>query len=250
MDLLLRFLPVFLLFEFYGSLAEEDILASFDSGLSSSLPFEIAEGGTQLSLGLEPIPSGLEDLFLPSNGVDLGSDLFKSESAANFPLDDLSSSNEGFEIDLETNSGLLASAGASCVSDGGQFLGRTRRRDKSRCDNLNLKEPPTDDHRDQPTNPNEVFPRPGFNGGRLPGSFNDPQERPPGQFPALNTDFDNEYCPSGINGFRQYAICDSGLDRDRFLTGRFVYTLYHVSRCKFCSSKRSSPLDDLIHHRR
>lgn len=76
---------------------------------------------------------------------------------------------------------------------------------------------------------------PGLNAN--PGRFtNDPVNDP---FPRpflhwVNTDFDFIYCPSGRWGFREYAVCDSGLESDRkFDRNEMIYILYNVSPCTF-----------------
>lgn len=227
-------------------------------------------GGTQLSLGLELASSVLEDpasgifslgdtsVILPSNGDDSGSDLFSTEGISNLPLDDMfRSSNEGLQIsDLDTSfDGLLtSSSGASCLSDadGGQFISRIKRRDVGKsCINSNmLNKGPATDSDVLPPNPGNIFPPPGSNPERIDGRENDPKPRPVWIYPIVNTDLDFKYCPSGINGYRAYAVCDSGFEHDRVRTGT-TWNLSHVTRRKswvfkeaflasFCSNAKST----------
>ena len=247
MNLLLKFLQALLLFRISGSLADEDVFLSSDDGLSSIfLPLESTDEETLLSLGLGSAAPISEDLtsaifspgdlstFLTSNENDPGADLFGTESIAISPFDEFTSSNEGFDLDQEFSSELLASSGASCVSDAeGQFIGRIRRREDGRCSNPTIlqKEPATDGQ-ESPKNPNGVFPPPGSNPGRITGPWNDPKPRPEWEFPTANSDFDFEYCPSGVNGYRKYAICDSGIEKDRYGRSPFK-ALYHCTRRRF-----------------
>lgn len=248
----LRFLQALLCFGICGSLAEENIFLSSDSGLSSS---PLDDGGTQLSLGFDSASSVSEDPasamfplgdisnFLPLNGDNSEADMFSTGSIADLPLDEFTSSDEGFEIDPGSSSGLLASSIANCVSDGGQFIGRIRRRDNSCSAPAEFKKPSTDVQK-PPNDPDEVFPPPGSNPGRLSGHVNDPKRRPIYLDQEVNTDFDFEYCPSGISGYRLYAVCDSGLERDRSHIGP-TYTLYHVTRRKliFQTFPSTNPVD-------
>ena len=252
MNLLSGFLQVLFCFGIYGSLADENLFLSSDSE-SGPLPLENTVGGaTQLSLGLDSAISVIEDpasLIFPledistfslSNGGDSESDLFSTEPITGLlPDDGLIFSNEGLRVDDSGSSspdGLLASSsGASCLSDadGGQFISRIKRRaDATSCSNPNvLNKDPSKGSNHLPPNPRNIFPPPGSRPDRLPGSYNDPKPRNPLTYPVLNTDFDFMYCPSGINGFRTYAVCDSGFERYRIPTGP-VYTLIHVTRRK------------------
>lgn len=251
MTLLARFLQVLLslCFGIYGCLADEDIFLPSDSGSGPLFPLENTGGGTQLSSSPDSAASVSDDpasaifplgdisTFLLSDVDDSESDLFGTESIANSPLDELTSSNEGFQVDDPGSNfdGLFANSRASCVSDaGGQFIDRIRRRREGEtCINPTVfKDPTTDSDENLPPNPDKIFPPPGSNPGRLPGVWNDPKPRPPTTFRAVNTDFDFEYCPAGMYGYRTYAVCDSGVEKDRVPTGLF-YSLYHVSRCRF-----------------
>ena len=73
------------------------------------------------------------------------------------------------------------------------------------------------------------FHGPNANPGRWSNNpIDDPFPRPPLDW--VNTDFDFTYCPSGKWGWREHAVCDSGIESDRRFDRNFrVMMLCNVS---------------------
>ena len=230
MVLLVGLSQISLLIGIYASAIADDFLPD--------LGIDFDGAGSELALGLEPTS-------IASDSVDL--DLFvQTDPGGSLPSDGEISAldffwttdlSDGLFIDDETNMKLIAGSNVGCVSYEGQAITRTRRGNVCAEDSLltkpftegsDLKPPP------ERSNPN-----------RLPGSINDPKPRPTGDTTtAANTEEDFWICPSGVNGYRQYAVCDSGRDEDRFpgVTGH-DWTLWYVSRCRHTSG---SHLCDMI----
>ena len=236
--LLVCYLRAWLLCAAVGALADDDnnIFLSPDSGLTSF------GDGTDLLAGIDAsspeyensassmFSLGDSNAFLPFNEV--GSDLFDSDLGDIGSPNDITSSNEEFNLDDGFISGLIANSDADCVFNEGQPIGRMRRRENTCRDPTLFKDPSTDVQK-PPANPGGVFPPPGSNPGRLSGPRNDPKPRPEGAFAAANSEFDFEFCPSGTDGYRKYAVCDSGIAGDRFHLGFGIFSLFHCTRSKY-----------------
>lgn len=225
-------LQTLLLIGICGSLAADDVFPEPGADYSQFLSLGTVEGGTSIALGSGSdslTPDNLEldfltqmdpAVFLPSNEVDSALDFFATTDSSDdlFP-DDASSL------------GLIADSGIGCVSYEGQPISRIRR-DNFCTDPSLLKTPPTNEN--QPAKDSDTtFPPPGSNPGRIPGKSNDPKPRSQYDSNALNIDEDFQICPSGPNGYRKYAVCDSGIERDRYPQGGDYYALYHCSRRTF-----------------
>jgi hypothetical protein len=126
---------------------------------------------------------------------------------------------------------------ADCLSHyDGESVNNLGRRNDASCPagfvpDVPAPAPFTNDHRQPPP---IYFPPPGSHPGRMrPGEpEHDPRPRPVTH--RQNTDFDFKFCPSGTNGYRLYAVCDSGNPDDRVLVLRMDYTLFHATFCKLC----------------
>ena len=177
---------------FYGTFA---FSLSSTSGPSQIVPLENVENEAQL--------------------VDTSSFLpLHEEDFASFP-DEIIASN-----DPE----LLANSNADCE----RSVGKIRRRAEV-CPPQS-KTPPTGVK--TPIDENGVFPPPGSNEDRLPGFQNDPKPRSKWSGDVANSAFDFEFCGSGPHGYRNYAICDSGDEKDNLRGAGGWYTLWRVTRRK------------------
>jgi hypothetical protein len=102
-----------------------------------------------------------------------------------------------------------------CASDGVQTMAKTRRRNMCPVN----------------TTPKQ-FPPPYANPGRRDMSpENEPKPRPARY--VRNTKNDFEACPSGRDGYRMYAVCDSGQESDRIFTESRGWTLINVDPSMF-----------------
>lgn len=152
------------------------------------------------------------ELTFDSSGDDPNTSLFADDSLLS---PDLSASIT--PLDLNQDQDLLADAGATddeCVSLDDQndrvFISKRRTAANDVCTppeaGRKKKTPPVEP---PPVDPEDWKPPPGSNPGRHSDApWNDPAPRPSEYRP--NTDFDFQYCPAGVFGFRQYAVCDSG----------------------------------------
>lgn len=125
------------------------------------------------------------------------------------------------EIIASNDPELLANSNADCEGP----VGKIRRR-AGMCPPT--KTPPTGVK--TPINEKEVFPPPGSNPKRVVGFQNDPKPRP--EWDVANSAFDFEFCGSSVNGYRDYAICDSGKEKDRMREVGGSYSLWYVTRRK------------------
>lgn len=235
MVLLVRLSQISLLIAIYESAVADDFLPGSGIEYSQFLPPEIDGEGTELALGLDPasIPSDSldSDLFvqtdpagsLPSNGENSALDFFSTSD----PSDQLFT-DDASSIDL------IAGSNVGCVSYEGQAISRTRR-DNLCVDDSLLKEPPT-------AGSDLTFPPLGSNQNRLPGEINDPKPRPVTDIP--NSEEDHELCPTGQNGYREYAVCDSGREEDRWQYFVYEWALWH------CSHRRHTSRFFLLRHDR
>lgn len=225
-------LQTWLLVGICGSLAADDVFLDPDADYSQFVPLDTIGGGTAMALGSESgslIADNLETdfftqadpvAFLNPDGADSASDLFAT-------ID----SSDGFLTDDASSLDLIANSGAGCMSYEGQPISRIRR--DTFCTDPSLLETPSTNEKQPTKDSGTTFPPPGSNPGRLPGKQNDPKPRTGYDGNALNTDEDFQICPSGTNGYRQYAVCDSGIKEDRYWQGYpGIYALYHCSRRK------------------
>lgn len=210
MILLAGLLRTWLLIEIYAFVIAEDFTSFSDPDFSQFLPSEITGAGTELALNLNSAsvtPTGLDpDLFAQidpagSDGEISALDFF----SATDPSDSLF-------IDDAINTDLMAGSGVGCVSYEGQPISKRRRDnfcgDPSLPQNLPAAaQPPT-------VGSDGTFPP---HPGRLGGERNDPKPRVQSQpNEAENSQEDFMFCPSGYLGYREYAVCDSGLEKDRW----------------------------------
>lgn len=233
MVLLRGLLCTWILIGIYGSVIAEDFTSVSDPDFSQFLPSEITGPGTELALSLEPAP------IAPSS---LNSDLFAQTDLAgsdggNFALDFFSAADRSDDLfnDNASNTNLMAGSGVGCVSYEGQPFSRIRR-DNFCVDQSSPQNPPAAVQ--QPiVGSDATFPPTGSHPGRLSGKQNDPKPRVrsrPNE--ADNTEEDFMFCPSGIDGYRDFAVCDSGLEKDR---KRGVtdhdWSLWDVTHCEHTS---------------
>lgn len=216
MTLRVGLLQALLLCGICGSLAEDSNLFFEDD----------AGGGTEVAwdtdLAASPALGDLASVLLPP-GV-LSASLPSSEDESTSNLFDI---NDKFGLEP------LANSGVDCGFDQGQqSIGAIGRRGKVCPDVTPYKDPRTDTQQ-PPKTPDKLFPPPGSNPGRVPGISNDPRPRPDYAYPAANSDFDFQFCPAGVNGYRQYAICDSGFEDDRLSDFLGYYSLWYVTRRKY-----------------
>jgi hypothetical protein len=103
-----------------------------------------------------------------------------------------------------------------CASDAEQTMTKARRRNNMCPVNTTPK----------------PFPPPYANPGRRDMSpENEPKPRPASH--VRNTKNDFEACPSGRDGYRMYAVCDSGQESDRIFTESRGWTLINVDPSMF-----------------
>lgn len=186
-----------------------------------------------LALELEPEPASIPpdnlDLDWLAQMVSVGS---LSSTGENSALDFFSPTNPSGEIFTEdaSNTQLIAAPEAGCVSYEGQALARIRRGNFC-VDDSSLDAPSTGGS-------DTTFPPAGSNPNRIPGSIHDPKPRPTGGATDIpNTKEDFALCGSGVNGYRLYAVCDSGRDQDRRPGSTYHdWSLTHCSRCRDISS--------------
>ena len=236
MMLLLRsLLRTWLLIEIYGSVIAEEFNSGSDPDFSQFFPSEISGVGTELALNLEPASitfNSLDsDLFaqtdagglLPSDGETSALDIFS-------PTDP-----DGLFIDDASNTDLIAGSAIECVSYEGQPSSRIRR-DNVCVDESLRQSPPT--AAQQPIGGSDAtFPPIGSNPGRISDAINDPKPRVRSQPNAAdNTEEDFMLCPSGTDGYREYAVCDSGFEEDRWRgVTNYDWRLWDVSHRRHTS---------------
>lgn len=206
-------LHTWLLIGIYGSVIAQDVTSDSDLDFSQFLPSEIDGSGTELALGLDPastISNSLgSDLFAQTNPAGPGGETSASDIFSN------TDPSGGLFIDDAPNMDLIAGSGVGCVSYEGQPISRIRRSDFCVDNSLPQNLPAAVQ---QPTEGSDAtFPPIGSHPGRYSGRQNDPKPRvrsAPNE--AFNTDEDFKLCPSGFNGYREYAVCDSGIEADRW----------------------------------
>ena len=223
MTLLVGLLQASLLCGICGSLA-----------LDSNLFFgDDAGGGAELAwdtdLAASPALGDSASILLPPG-----------DASASLLLDEDDSTSNLFDMNDDFGSEPLAISGVDCAFDQGQSIGGIGRRNNVCPDVTPFKDPTTDTQQPQKT-PDKSFPPPGSNPGRIPGRLNDPRPRPDWASPAANSDFDFQFCPSGISGYRQYAICDSGFEEDRINDFLGHYSLWYVTRRKYIHTYNNNP---------
>ena len=244
MVLLRSLLRTWLLIGIYGSVIAQDFTSVSDPDVSQFLPSEITGAGTELALSLEPAPitpSSLNsDFFAQTDpaGSDGGGSALDLSPAAD-PSDDLFNDNA-------SNTNLMAGSGVGCVSYEGQPFSRVRR--DNFCVDPSLPQNPPAAVQQPTVGSDGTFPPIGSHPGRRSGEQNDPKPRVRSQpNEADNTEEDFMLCPSGNNGYREYAVCDSGLERDRWpgVTDR-DWNLWDVTHCKHTSDFFFLRLDRLM----
>jgi hypothetical protein len=182
-----------------------------------------------------------EDLASPApKAEDLSSVLFPNDDSASAPLfyedsapilasgeasafgdhgsplptlsEELEKPTENENFGSELDSGLLVDIG--CKSYEEQIIGKAKRGEMCRP----VAEKPSLE---------KSFPPPYSNQGRLNWlPENAPKPRPPRDKKNTRTDF--ESCPSGLSGYRMYAVCDSGKDSDTVFSDVRGWTLLNV----------------------
>lgn len=202
-----------------------------DPDFSQFFSPEIIDGdGTELALGLDPAS-------ITFNSLD--SNLFAQTDPAdseggNSALDLFSTTDPSDELFIgDTFSpDLIAGSDVGCVSYEGQPISRIRR--DNLCVDDSLIGTPAPAAQAPKEGTDATFPPIGSNLERLPGRRNDPKpRRRTDTNAALNTEEDFKFCPSGVNGYRQYAVCDSGLEQNRHPGVSYHdWSLWDVSHCR------------------
>lgn len=225
-------LRTWLLIGICGSVIANDFTSGSNPDFSQFLSSEISEGGTELALNLEPAS-------ITSNSLD--SDLFAQTDAGGLlPSDGETSALNIFSptdpdelfIDDAFNTDMIAGSGVGCVSYEGQPISRIRR--DNVCVDESLRQSPPAAAQQSIGGSDATFPPIGSHPGRLPGAQNDPKPRVRSQINATdNTEEDFMFCPSSLNGYRQYAVCDSGFDKDRRPgVTNHDWSLWDVTHCR------------------
>lgn len=216
---------------------DDDVFVASNSELEPSVPAENNVDDTELLGGLGfPEDAGEDSAssLLSPSGFDSGGNLFDTDLRGSLSLSEIAMAQGEANVDGGSNFDLLdltANSPLGCESDQERPIDGIGRRGTTCSDPLLLQEPSTDVQ--QPLdNPDGLFPPPGSNPGREPGEMNDPKPRPSGVTSVANSDFDFQYCPSGLGGYRLYAVCDSGFESDRQLIGGSYYALYRCTRRK------------------
>lgn len=209
------------LFSFASATESADDWSLFDNNSGSPSLFE-----EDTELAFEPLrisddttPSLFDDKFTSDLFNDeFTSGLFSDESNLGLRLGEVDSSASITSTDFDQNWLADADPEFKCISLTDQFISKRRRAD-------NICTPDTTPMDQEPSKntdpPSQIpgsdaqFPPPGSN----PGRHNDQPENDPSPRPAKyrpNTNFDFQYCPSGLLGYRMYAVCDSGSEQDRY----------------------------------
>lgn len=232
-----RFLQAWLLCTSHGHPSpDDDLFLLSNSELDFSIPATII--GDNIDLFADPDILTLADensvsTFLPSSGFDSGSNLFDQSIGESLSLDEIALASGDWSIADDSNFNLmdLVATHPSCVSDEGPLFGGIARRGET-CVDITRFQGPSSEVEKPPDTANNVFPPPGSNKKRLPGPENDPKPRPSTE--VANSPFDFEYCGSGFDGWRQYAVCDSGFENDRTLMrySPIFHALFHCTRRK------------------